>query len=204
MVQKRRARREVRMGWILLLVQLPSDPSRHRVAVWRELRRGGAVPVGAGTWALPASPAFQGAIDRARTLCARGGGSFAILDAVPRDEESERVLREAFVSARLEEWAEFERDCGRFEQDVADETAKGTLTFSELEEQEQSLDRLRRWYRDLRKRDVLLLPEARNAERRLRSCEGLLNDFAERVYEAVRRSDTWSGEHRVVRPADLG
>jgi len=191
------------MGWILLLVQLPSEPSRHRVAVWRELRRGGAVPVGAGTWALPASPAFQGAIERARTLCARGGGSFAVLDAVPRDEESERVLRDAFVGARLEEWAEFERDCARFEQDIADETAKGTLTFSELEEQEQSLDRLRRWYRDLRKRDVLLLPEAREAERRLRSCEGLLNEFAERVYEAVRRTDTWSGEHRVVRPADL-
>jgi hypothetical protein len=191
------------MGWILLLVQLPSEPSRHRVAVWRELRRGGAVPVGAGTWALPASPAFQGAIDRARTLCARGGGTFATLDAVPRDEESEGVLRDAFVAARLEEWAEFERDCGRFERDIADETAKGTLTFSELEEQEQSLDRLRRWYRDLRKRDVLLLPEARDAERRLRSCEGLLNEFAERIYDAVRRTDTWSGEHRVVRPADL-
>ncbi|HEV7624533.1 MAG TPA: Chromate resistance protein ChrB, partial [Amnibacterium sp.] len=159
------------MGWILLLVQLPSEPSRHRVAVWRELRRGGAVPVGAGTWALPATPAFQAAIDRARTLCARGGGSFAILDAAPRDDESERVLRDAFVSARLEEWAEFERDCGRFEQEIADKTAKGTHTFSELEEQEQSLDRLRRWYRDLRKRDVLLLPEARDAERRLRSGE---------------------------------
>lgn len=190
------------MGWILLLVQVPSEPSRHRVAVWRELRRGGAVPVGAGTWALPASPAFQPAIERARTLCERGHGSFAVLDAVPRDEESERVLRDAFVGARLEEWAEFERDCGRFEQEVAAETAQGALTFSELEEQEQSVDRMRRWYRDLRKRDVLLLPEAREAERRLRSCEGLLNEFAERVYEAVRRTDTWSGEHRVVRPAD--
>ena len=191
------------MGWVLLLVQLPSEPSRHRVAVWRELRRAGAVPVGAGTWALPAAPAFQPAIDRARSLCDRGGGSFAVLDATPRDPGSEQVLRAAFVSARLEEWGEFERDCEKFEREIAGEIEKGKLTFSELEEEEQSLDRLRRWYRDLRKRDVLLLPEARDAERRVRSCESLLNDFAERVYEAVRRTDTWSGEHRVVRQGDV-
>ena len=191
------------MNWVLLLVQLPSDPSRHRVAVWRELRRGGAVPVGAGTWALPASPAFQPAIDRARALCDRGGGSFAILDAVPRDPESEQVLRGAFVSARLEEWNEFGRDCDKFEHEIAEEVAKGRLTFSELEEEEQSLDRLRRWYRDLRKRDVLLLPEARDAERRLRACETLLNEFAEQVYEAVRGTDTWSGEFRAIRPGDV-
>ena len=191
------------MNWVLLLVQLPSDPSRHRVAVWRELRRGGAVPVGAGTWALPASPAFQPAIDRARALCDRGGGTFAVLDSVPRDAASEQVLRGAFVSARLEEWNEFGRDCDKFEHEIAEEVAKGRLTFSELEEEEQSLDRLRRWYRDLRKRDVLLLPEARDAERRLRACETLLNEFAEQVYEAVRGTDTWSGEFRAIRPGDV-
>jgi len=191
------------MGWVLLLVQLPSDPSRHRVAVWRELRRGGAVPVGAGTWALPDSPAFQPAIDRARSLCDRGGGTFAVLDAAPRDEASELVLRSAFVTARLEEWADFERDCAQLERGIGEATEEGRLSFSELEDQEQSVDRLRRWYRDLRRRDVLRLPEAREAERRLRGCETLLNEYAERVYEAVRRTDTWSGEHKAVRPGDV-
>jgi hypothetical protein len=191
------------MTWVLLLVQVPSEPSRHRVAVWRELRRGGAVPVGAGTWALPDSPVFQPAIDRARSLCARGGGSFAILDATPRDPESEQVVRAAFVGARLEEWAEFDRDCAKFEREIADEHAKEKFTFSELEEEEQSLDRLRRWYRDLRKRDVMRLPEAREAERHLRACEVLLNEYAEQVYEAARRTDTWSGEHKAVRPEDV-
>ncbi len=191
------------MNWTLLLVQLPSEPSRHRVAVWRELRRGGAVPVGAGTWALPSAPAFQAAIDKARALTSRGGGSFAVIDAVPRDAGSEQVLRDAFVGARLEEWSEFEGDCAKFEREIADAVGAGRFGFGELEEQEQSLDRLRRWYRDLRKRDVLLLPEAREAERRLRACESLLNEYAEQVYEAVRRTDTWSGQHRVLRPGDV-
>src|SRR3954452_22881933 len=29
--------------WLVLVVRVPADPSRHRVAVWRELRRAGAV-----------------------------------------------------------------------------------------------------------------------------------------------------------------
>jgi Protein ChrB, N-terminal len=42
------------MRWIVLVVRLPADPSRHRVAVWRALHRVGALSLGQGVWALPA------------------------------------------------------------------------------------------------------------------------------------------------------
>ncbi|GAB2984163.1 hypothetical protein LWP59_17980 [Amycolatopsis acidiphila] len=38
--------------WLVLVVQVPAEPSRHRVAVWRELRRIGALSLGQGTWAV--------------------------------------------------------------------------------------------------------------------------------------------------------
>ncbi|MGR0161003.1 hypothetical protein [Paenarthrobacter nitroguajacolicus] len=38
--------------WLLILVQVPAQPSWHRVAVWRA----GAVPLSPGTWLLPAHP----------------------------------------------------------------------------------------------------------------------------------------------------
>ncbi|MDQ1512765.1 MAG: hypothetical protein QOC59_607 [Microbacteriaceae bacterium] len=180
------------MNWVLVLVQLPSEPSRHRVAVWRELRKGGAVPVGAGTWAMPSSPVFQPALDRASTLCRRGGGTLAVLDTEPRDAASEGVLRDAFTAARLDEWAEFTSECGKFDAELKDEAGKVRFTLGALEDQEQSLDRLRRWYRDLRKRDVLQLPEAKAAQRRLHDCEALLNDYADRVYESARSSSAWT------------
>lgn len=184
------------MPWVLILVQLPSEPSRHRVAVWRELRKGGAVPIAAGTWALPASPIFQPAVERAGVLCRRGGGTFAVLDADPRDEDSERLLREAFTAARVDEWVEFEADCRKYEAELGDGVAKGSFSLRELEQEEQGLDRLRRWCRDLRKRDVLQLPEAKAAQRRLRDCEALLNEYADRVYEAVRNAHSWPGRAR--------
>jgi hypothetical protein len=170
----------------LVLVQLPSEPSRHRVAVWRELRKAGAVPVSQGAWALPAGPAFQPALDRASELCRDGGGTFAVIDASPRDAASTNMIRDAYAAARVDEWTEFMADCGKFEAEVAREIAKAKFTFGELEEEEQSLDRLRRWFRDLRKRDVLALPEAASAEERLRTCESVLEGYAEQVYQVMR------------------
>lgn len=41
------------MRWTVLTVRSPADPSRHRVAVWRELRRVGALLLGQGVWAIP-------------------------------------------------------------------------------------------------------------------------------------------------------
>ena len=169
----------------MVLAQVPSQPSRHRVAVWRELRKAGAVPISAGTWGVPDSDAIRPFLDRATELCRRGGGMLAVLAVMPRDEESEQLIRSAYAAARLDEWAEFEADCGKFEAEIAKEIAKQKFTFGELEEEEQSLERLRRWHQDLKRRDVLELPEAAAAEQRLRGCEEVLDGYAAQVYDAM-------------------
>lgn len=171
----------------MVLAQVPSQPSRHRVAVWRELRKAGAVPVSAGAWGVPDTAAVQPFLDRAADLCRRGGGTLAVMAVTPRDDGSDELIRAAYAAARLDEWAEFEADCGKFEAEIAKEIAKRKFTFGELEEEEQSLDRLRRWQRELKRRDVLELPEAAAAERRLRGCEELLDGYAAQVYEAMRQ-----------------
>lgn len=173
------------INWTLILIQLPKEPSKHRVGVWRELRRGGAVPVSPGTWTLPAGPSFQPTLDRAAELCATGGGVFAVIDASPRDEAANALISDAFRSARVDEWNEFQADCGKFEAEIAKEIAKQKFTFGELEEEEQSLTRLRTWFRDLKKRDALQLPEALAAESRLNVCAGALAGYAELVYQAL-------------------
>ncbi|GAA1462363.1 hypothetical protein GCM10009603_30570 [Nocardiopsis exhalans] len=170
---------------MLAVVQVPAKPSRHRVAVWRELRRAGAVPVSQGTWALPAADPFRTAAARAAGLAVEGGGTVAVFDVEPRDAAARTLIEDAFRAARVDEWREFSADCGKFEDEIAKEIAKEKFTFAELEEEEQSLDRLRRWFRDLRKRDVLALPEARTAAERLRICADTLEGYAELVYAAV-------------------
>ena len=47
----------------------------------------------------------------------------------------------------------------------------------------RGLERLRRWYRELRTRDLFGAPSHDEAERRLKACTERLEDFAELVYE---------------------
>ena len=72
--------------WLVLVVRVPAEPSRHRVAVWRELRRAGAVPLGQGCWVVPEVPAVAGGVARAVELAGRGSGEVVALRAAGRDE----------------------------------------------------------------------------------------------------------------------
>src|SRR5690349_19120625 len=92
-----------------------------------------------------------------------------------------------FTAQREAEWGEFVSDCGKYETELAGEIAKGKLTLAELDEEEQSLDRLRHWYRTIRARHLFGAPSAPVAERRLKECTEALEDVAERVYQARER-----------------
>jgi hypothetical protein len=173
------------MNWLLLIVRLSSgESSRTRVAVWRELRKIGAAPVSSGVWTVPETPYFSSAVQKVVELAARGSGEVLVLPT-PGAEGHADPLRTAFRTQRLDEWVEFSRDCKGFEEEIAKEIRNGKFTLAELEEEEQSLERLRRWFRDLKSRDVLELDEAGAADELLRHCAVVFDGYAERVYAAL-------------------
>jgi hypothetical protein len=86
--------------WLLLVVRLPAEPSRHRVAVWRELRRAGALSLGQGVWAVPQVEVFTQALDRAVQLAQRGDGETIVLEAAGRAEGDAARLEALFTDAR--------------------------------------------------------------------------------------------------------
>ena len=171
------------MSWRLITYRLPSEPSRHRVAVWRELRRLGAVGLQQGTWAVPSGEGFDQGFDQIIGTIDAAGGHPVVL-AVGDDDASVAQLEALFTEQREAEWAEFLADCDKYEAELAEEVRKGKLTLAELDEEEQSLDRLRRWYRQIRARDLFGAPGAATAERRLKECGESLEAFAEQVYQA--------------------
>ncbi len=174
------------MSWRVITYRLPPEPSRHRVAVWRELRRLGAVSLQQGTWAVPEGQPFEAGLSQVVEEINAAGGQPVVL-AVADEEASAAQLEALFTAQREAEWGEFLSDCGKYETELAGEIAKGKLTLAELDEEEQSLDRLRRWYRTIRARDLFGAPSAPVAERRLKDCAEALEDFAERVYQARER-----------------
>jgi hypothetical protein len=167
----------------VITYRLPAEPSRHRVAVWRELRRLGALGLQQGTWAAPDGEPFATGLAQVIEAIKAAGGQPVVLTVA--DEETSTVQLETLFTAQREaEWGEFLSDCGKYLAELVGEVTKGKLTLAELDEEEQSLDRLRRWYRTIRTRDLFGAPSAPVAERRLKECAEALEDFAEQVYQA--------------------
>jgi hypothetical protein len=169
--------------WVVVSYRLPAEPSRHRVAVWRELRRVGAVSLQQATWALPARPGFVEAVARVIELIEQADGEVLVFDALPRDEAMAARLEALFSAEREDEWGEFLAECTKFDREIDKEIRIKKFTLAELAEEEQNLERLQRWWRELRSRDLFHSPSHDDAQRRLKDCTERLEDFAERVYQ---------------------
>jgi hypothetical protein len=169
-------------SWLVLLPRVPAEPARHRMALWRELRRAGCVPLGQATWAIPDVPAARPLLRRVAVLLEAANGTLLVLTARGHGVADADRLEQLYAEARAQEWAEFRADCAKYLAELDREEALGKYSLAELEEEEQSLDRLRRWYRDLRSRDVLATPPATDAATDLKTCEQRFDDYAERVY----------------------
>ncbi|MEU4710908.1 Chromate resistance protein ChrB [Nocardia salmonicida] len=180
---------ESSIRWIVLLVKLPSDPSRHRVAVWRELRKVGALSLGQGVWAAPDVPVFAAGIARALELTEGAGGEAISLHASGVSAGDTARFEAMFTAAREDDWSEFVADCGKYEAELDKEIRTAKFTLAELEEEEQSLERLRRWHRDVKARDVFGAPSAAEAARRLQHCTERFADYTERVFAALHAPD---------------
>ncbi|UUU29005.1 hypothetical protein JIX56_03325 [Streptomyces sp. CA-210063] len=65
--------------WLVLVIKLAAEPSRHRVTVWRELRKIGALSLWQGVWAVPDVPVFADGIARAIELTGAAEGQAVTL-----------------------------------------------------------------------------------------------------------------------------
>jgi hypothetical protein len=174
------------MGWRIVTYRLHSEGSAQRVAVWRELRRRGAVALQTGTWAIPSGDSFDEGLTRAVTLVNRCGGQALVIDVEPTSP-AVRDLEALYSHDRDAEWAEFVAECDKAIAELASEVAKEKFTLAELDEEEHNVERLRRWYRELRSKDLFGAPLAGSGEIRLKETVAALDDFAERVYQARQR-----------------
>lgn len=171
--------------WVVVLARLPAEPARHRMALWRELRRSGAIPLGQAVWAVPDLPAVRPLLERLTDLIEAANGRLLLLAAKGLTDGDCARLEQLYSAAREEEWTEFDADCGKYLAELDKEERLGKYTLAELEEEEQSLDRLRRWYRELRSRDLHGTPATTESATALRLCEERFESYAHQVYAAL-------------------
>ncbi len=115
-------------------------------------------------------------------LAQRGDGEVIALATSGRTDVDAEHLERLFTQDRQAQWVEFLADCGKFDAEIDREIDIGKFTLAELDEEEHSLDRLRRWHRELRARDIFGSPAAADADRALKQAAERLADYTDRVF----------------------
>jgi hypothetical protein len=150
-------------SWLLLLFSLPTNRNTERVAVWRRLKKMGAVQIKTSTYLLPDEPAqyeqFQWLAKQIRDY---GGDSTLV-----RAQEIEGLTRERVISmfneARAKTYAEVRKSL----QDFITRRRK-----MDAEEAASELERLTRQFREVRAVDFFDSPRGHDVAMLLRRAEG--------------------------------
>lgn len=171
-------------NWLLITYKIPPEPSRTRVALWRRLKAMGAVYLQNGVCLLPKTEEHVRRLKMLENDVAEAGGESVILETVALDKMQEEKVIARFKADRDEEYLEFLAKCNDFEAEIAKETAASHFTYAELEENDVELKKLAAWLEKIRKLDFYGAALAKEARQRLTGCETLLDQYAQRVFEA--------------------
>ncbi len=169
--------------WLLLIYHVPPEPSSARSAIWRETKRLGALSLQHGVCLLPKTEANQAAYTRLVRRVQEYGGEAAVLETKSPDEAWHRKTTAQFNAARDEEYEEVVDEAERFREEIARERRKGKFTFAELEDEESSLERLRKYLTQVEVRDVFGAPQHEQAVAEVERCAEELERFAQEIYE---------------------
>jgi hypothetical protein len=171
------------MGWIVLIYRLPSNDSRARVAVWREMRRSGALHVQQSVVAVPDSEPFTPDVERLRAVLRDVGGELTVLRSEALDGGDDARLLAAWNEARDAEYRELAGECAKFLAEIDHEFEIEKFTDAELDEEEAELDKLQRWHERIDRRDVHGAPGGAAAVSALREAEQALARYSAAVFE---------------------
>jgi hypothetical protein len=174
------------MKWIFFSYRLPPKPSRLRVYVWRQLKKMGAVNY-QSLWVMPLIKRLLPDLESlASHIEANGGGSILIEGKPIKKGEQEGILK-AFLEASTEEYQEIAGKCEDFLKEIAFEIARKNFTFAEVEENEEDLEKLKKWIKRADERHLVKNPLRKLVSQKLRLCEKAFDDFSSQVYEYSQR-----------------
>ena len=149
------------VAWLLLLVRLPASHSAERVAIWRKLKKSGAIQLQTSTYVLPDDPpryeTFQWLTQHIRDA----GGDATLVRAKEIEGLSNERLKELFNAARSKEYTAL--------REMLRPLVMNAKRTSDLGDK---LDRIRRQFHEIRATDFFDSPKAKDLEIVLRKLEG--------------------------------
>src|SRR6266568_4031263 len=130
-----------KLTWLLLLLRLPATHKAERVAIWRKLKKSGAVQIQTSTYVLPDEPARYESFQWLTQEIRAAGGDATLVRAEEIEGLPNEKLIELFNAARAKEYAAL-REQLRASENSGKHRAKNVRS--------DVIDRVRKQFRDLR------------------------------------------------------
>jgi hypothetical protein len=185
-------------GFVELVYRMPAKPTAGRVAVWRSLKKAGAVYLQDSVCVVPDTEALRAELDAVLKRIDESGGSYHLLPVAALPAEEEEKLVQLFVDQTSKHYAEIIEDCEvNFVKEIEFENFRKNYTYEEAEEIRMEFEKICTWYERVQERDWFGTPNQEEARTWLKRCEGLLEDFEQTVFELHsddKKTDTSSDE----------
>ena len=150
-------------SWLLLLFSLPTNRNTERVAVWRRLKKMGAVQIKTSTYLLPDEPAqyeqFQWLAQQIRDY----GGDSTLVRAQEIESLTKEKVIAMFNDARAKDYGELRKSLQSFITRRKKMDAEGAAS---------ELEKLMRQFREIRAVDFFDSPRGHDIAMLLRRAEG--------------------------------
>lgn len=171
--------------FLLLVYRMPARPTSHRVTVWRQLKKAGAVYLQQSVCVFPDQPGVRRELAPILRRIAEAAGEYHLLPVRNLDADEEGKLRDHFVAQAAKHYDEIIENCEvNFVKEIEFETFRQNLTYEEAEEIRSEFEKIVAWFQRVEARDWFEAPNKEAARDWVKRCERLLEDFEERVYAA--------------------
>jgi len=186
-------------GFVVLVYRMPPAPNAARVAVWRQLKKIGAIYLQQSVCIFPDRTEVKADLQPVLTKITDSKGEFHLLPVSRLNGEETDKLVSQFVDQTARHYAEIVENCEvNFQKEIEFETFRKNFTYEEAEEIRAEYDKITDWYERVRRRDWFGAPNRREAETWVRRCRQLLEAFEGRVFAQQSRGS--DGRQRRARP----
>ncbi len=176
-------------AWTLIVYRVPTDSSRARVAIWRDLKRLGGLYLQQCVCIVPHTTETAQSMTAIQEHIEELGGTSNVFDVAMNDPQRDQLIAD-FRGLAGRDYAEIVEECQtKFVKEIEFERFRSNFTFEEVEEIRHDLEKIRRWFRRASARDWFGAPGRAEAETWIERCAALLDAFEEDVFTDTSGDD---------------
>ncbi len=173
----------------LLVYRMPAKPTAGRVAVWRQLKKIGAIYLQQSVCVFPDNAELRKDLGPILKRITDDAGEFHLLPLRRLDPGEESKLIQQFQEQTSNHYHEIIENCEvNFTKEIEFETFRKNFTYEEAEEIRSEFEKICAWFDRVKRRDWFGAPNEAEAREWLARCERLLEEFEAKVFEQQEKA----------------